>query len=154
MPIYCMILWKNDLIYRRMGFCTLIPRITLFPLTQFLIALVEINWKSGVPLVLRQLKTIYPIVLKHIRLFWKGTFFQKDRHLLHHTTMADFGNFVQKVFKTNLNFRYRSPYLSALDFSNSPVWNIEFDELDFFPVWNQLDIFSSSKLIFFFKFLS
>ena len=28
---------------------------------------------------------------------------------------------------------------SALDFSNSPVWNIAFDELDFFPVWNQLD---------------
>ena len=25
------------------------------------------------------------------------------------------------------------PYLSALDFSNSPVWNIKFDEMDFFP---------------------
>ena len=24
-----------------------------------------------------------------------------------------------------------SPYLSELDFYNSPVWNIEFDELDF-----------------------
>ena len=45
--------------------------------------------------------------------------------------------------------------LSALDFCNSPVWNIEFDELDFFPslnciflppvackiqVWNRLKI--------------
>ena len=29
----------------------------------------------------------------------------------------------------------QSPYLSALDFWNSPVWNIEFDELDFFLVW-------------------
>ena len=26
-----------------------------------------------------------------------------------------------------------TPYLSALDFCNSPVWNIEFDELEFFP---------------------
>ena len=34
------------------------------------------------------------------------------------------------------------PYLSELDFSNSPVWNIEFDELDFFPVWNQLMFFN------------
>ena len=32
-------------------------------------------------------------------------------------------------------------YLSELDFSNSSVWNIVFDELDFFPVWNQLAIF-------------
>ena len=29
-----------------------------------------------------------------------------------------------------------SPYLSPLDFSNSPVWNIQFDELDFFPSFN------------------
>ena len=40
-----------------------------------------------------------------------------------------------------------SPYLSALDFCNSPVWNIKFDKLDFFPslnckiqVWNRLKI--------------
>ena len=26
-----------------------------------------------------------------------------------------------------------SPYLSKLAFSNSPVWNFQFDELDFFP---------------------
>ena len=26
-----------------------------------------------------------------------------------------------------------SPNISALDICNSPVWNIEFDELDFFP---------------------
>ena len=34
----------------------------------------------------------------------------------------------------------QSPYLSALDFWNSPVWNIMFDELDFFPSlnWNFL----------------
>ena len=28
-----------------------------------------------------------------------------------------------------------SPYLSALDFWHSRVWNLEFDELDFFQVW-------------------
>ena len=28
------------------------------------------------------------------------------------------------------------PYLSAFDFWNSQVWNIEFDELDFFPSFN------------------
>ena len=34
---------------------------------------------------------------------------------------------------------YHVPYLSALDFSNSPVWNVEFDELDFlFSLKNQL----------------
>ena len=31
------------------------------------------------------------------------------------------------------SFQIHTPYLSELDFSNSPVWNIEFDELDFFP---------------------
>ena len=49
----------------------------------------------------------------------------------------------------------QSPYLSALDFCNPPVWNIKFDELDFFlslnwiflpavackiQVWNRLKI--------------
>ena len=29
-----------------------------------------------------------------------------------------------------------SPYISALEFFNSPVWNIQFDELDFFPSLN------------------
>ena len=29
-----------------------------------------------------------------------------------------------------------SPYLSELDFSNSPVWNFQFDELIFFPSLN------------------
>ena len=28
-----------------------------------------------------------------------------------------------------------SSYLSALDFCNYSVWNIQFDELDFFPIW-------------------
>ena len=28
-----------------------------------------------------------------------------------------------------------SPYLSALDFWHSRVWNLDFDELDFFQVW-------------------
>ena len=29
-----------------------------------------------------------------------------------------------------------TPYLSALNFSNSPVWNIGFEKLDFFPCLN------------------
>ena len=33
-----------------------------------------------------------------------------------------------------LNLEAHSSYLSALDFCNSLVWNIEFDELDFFLV--------------------
>ena len=54
----------------------------------------------------------------------------------------------------NIN-KCQSPYLSALDFCNFPVWNIKFDELDCFPrlnwiflpalvceiqVWNRLKI--------------
>ena len=54
----------------------------------------------------------------------------------------------------NIN-KCQFPYLSALDFCNFPVWNIEFDELDCFPrlnwiflpalvceiqVWNRLKI--------------
>ena len=34
-----------------------------------------------------------------------------------------------------------SPYLSALDFWNSPVWNIRFDELHFVLVWKQTGYF-------------
>ena len=35
-------------------------------------------------------------------------------------------------------FVYTQPYphLSALDFCNSPVWNMEFDELDFYSISN------------------
>ena len=33
-------------------------------------------------------------------------------------------------------FKILPPYLSELDFSNSPVWNFQFDELDFFPSLN------------------
>ena len=40
-----------------------------------------------------------------------------------------------------------TPYFSALDFSNPSVWNIEFDEVDFFSVWNQLYIFPISNEI-------
>ena len=32
--------------------------------------------------------------------------------------------------------RRQTAYLSALDFCNSPVWNIEFDELDFQSISN------------------
>ena len=52
-----------------------------------------------------------------------------------------FWNFKLKVLKYPRNCRFHNtlipwsltPYLSELDFSNSPVWNIEFDELYFFP---------------------
>ena len=37
---------------------------------------------------------------------------------------------------TQLLSKIQSPYLSALDFCNSSVWNVKFDELDFFPSLN------------------
>ena len=40
-------------------------------------------------------------------------------------------NFMWKVKLHATNSSLHSPYLSALDFCNSPVWNIQFDELDF-----------------------
>ena len=46
-----------------------------------------------------------------------------------------------------LNWRILDPYLSELVFSNSPVWNIEFDELDFFPSLKQTGHFFQFKLI-------
>ena len=41
-------------------------------------------------------------------------------------------------FTTSLckGFIAHSSYLSALNFCNSPVWNIDFDELDFFSILN------------------
>jgi hypothetical protein len=36
------------------------------------------------------------------------------------------------------NFNFLSPYLSELDICKTPVWNIEFDELDFFPSLNSI----------------
>ena len=64
---------------------------------------------------------------------------------------------LKKQMKQNtIHFDQPSPYLlSALDFCNFPFWNIEFDEVDFFPslnwiflpavackiqVWNRLKI--------------
>ena len=42
-----------------------------------------------------------------------------------------------------------SPYLSELEFSNPPVWNIEFDEMDFFPSLKPTGYFFQFKLDFF-----
>ena len=41
-----------------------------------------------------------------------------------------------------------TPYLSEFDFSNSPVGNIEFDELDFFPSLKPTGYFFQFKPIF------
>ena len=38
-------------------------------------------------------------------------------------------------WKENSSYAGLSPYLSALDLWHSLVWNIEFDELEFFLVW-------------------
>ena len=46
----------------------------------------------------------------------------------------------------------QTSYLSELDFSNSPVWNIEFDELDFFPSLKPTEYFFQFKLDFFSSF--
>ena len=46
------------------------------------------------------------------------------KHLNQHFPILTYLNV---ILKTNTV----SPYLSALDFCNSPVWNIEFDELNF-----------------------
>ena len=42
-----------------------------------------------------------------------------------------------QFFNLNPDKNNLTHYLSELDFSNFPVWNIKFVELDFFPVWNQ-----------------
>ena len=48
----------------------------------------------------------------------------------------------------------QAPYLSELDFSNSPVWNVEFDELDFFPSLKPTGYFFQFKLIFLSSFMA
>ena len=48
--------------------------------------------------------------------------------------------------------RKLAPYLSALDVSNSPAWNIENDELDFFPSLKPTGYFFQFKLDFFSSF--
>ena len=52
------------------------------------------------------------------------------------------------------SFQIHTPYLSELDFSNSPVWNIKFDELDFFPSLKLTGIFFQFNLIFFSSFMA
>ena len=62
-------------------------------------------------------------------------------------------NHTEHEISKELHMNAQTSYLSALDFCNSPVWNIEFDELDFFPssnwhflpackiqIWNRLKI--------------
>ena len=64
-------------------------------------------------------------------------------------------NHTEHEISKELHMNAQTSYLSAVYFCNSPVWNIEFDELDFFPssnwiflpavackiqVWNRLKI--------------
>jgi hypothetical protein len=41
------------------------------------------------------------------------------------------------AIQTNVLDLYNTPYLSALDFWHSLVWNFQFDALDIFLVWTE-----------------
>ena len=62
--------------------------------------------------------------------------------------------FPQFIWHWKIYVSSPTPYLSELDFSNSPVWNIEFDELDFFPSLKPTGYFFQFKLIFFSSFMA
>ena len=55
-------------------------------------------------------------------------------------------NHTEHEISKELHMNAQTSYLSALDFCNSPVWNIEFDELDFFPSSNWIFVgYTGSK---------
>ena len=57
------------------------------------------------------------------------------RFFLSKYIIMDFGkdSSTDKTFVRYHGLRTPNIYLSALDFCNSPVWNIDFDEVEFFP---------------------
>ena len=59
----------------------------------------------------------------------------------HHWSLFHLKRFVLQIWRM-----CQAPYLSELDFSNSPVWNFQFDELDFFPSLNWIFVgYTGSK---------
>ena len=71
---------------------------------------------------------------------------KKNLHLFqspHEVDMKNVVAFWQEVFGYFNALETHTLYLSALDFCNSPVWIIEFDELEFYRLW-QAEKFSSN----------
>ena len=61
-----------------------------------------------------------------------------------------FSDKMSMILDTTLSYKLRntydttptqSSYLSALDFCNSPVWNLQFGELDFYIVYFKLEFY-------------